>query len=107
MNVTRTIGAILIILLGLFIVVMNWYCVIVSMRNKSKGINKHQSTVPLISFLLSAVAYALYPFIPKWWIGIIPAIDIGNWTLIVGLPWAIAKGAFNKETPNWPSDRTR
>lgn len=87
-------------LLVVFVMVMNWVCVIASERNKRRGIDKHVSTVPLISFLLASVAYEIYPFIPKAWIGIIPAMDIGNWVLVIGLPWAIAKGAFKKGPPN-------
>ncbi len=91
-------------LLAAYIVVMNWGCVIASERNKRKGIDKHHSTVPFISLILAGVlAYPLYPFTPKWWIGIIPAVDIGNWMLVIGLPWAIARGAFKKESPNKPS----
>lgn len=97
----RTSGAIIAMLLAAYIVVMNWGCVIASERNKRKGIAKHHSTVPLFSLLLTGmIAYPLYPFSPKWWIGIIPAVDIGNWMLIIGLPWAIVHGMFRKKSPN-------
>lgn len=96
MNELRTIGALLLLLFAGYMAMMNWGCVIASMRKRRKGIDKHHSTVPLISLILSALAYAVYPFTPKGWIGIIPALDIGNWMLVIGLPWAIAKRAFKK-----------
>ena len=102
MTTLRTSIAGIAMLLAAYIVVMNWGCVIASELNKRKGIDKHHSTVPLISLILAGViAYPVYPFCPKWWIGIIPAVDIGNWMLIIGLPWAIAQGMFKKgESPN-------
>jgi hypothetical protein len=99
MNGLRITAAVILILLAVYITAMNWGCVIVSMRNKRRGIGKHHSTVPLISLILAALAYAVCPFSSKAWIGIIPAVDVGNWSLIIGLPWAIAKGAFRKN-PN-------
>ena len=84
----------------------NWGCVIASERNKRRKVDKHVSTVPLISLILAGLAYEIYPFSPKRWIGIIPAVDIGNWMLVIGLPWAIATGAFKKGPPNQVSDAT-
>ncbi|MBI2441694.1 MAG: hypothetical protein HYV35_10020 [Lentisphaerae bacterium] len=109
MTILRASISVILMALAAYIVVMNWGCVIASERNKRKGIAKHHSTVPLISLILTGViAYPLYPFSPKWWIGIIPAVDIGNWMLVIGLPWAIARGMFKKEdTPNQSVDGTR
>ena len=87
MTILRASIAGIVMLLAAHIAVMNWRCVIASEINKRKGIDKHHSTVPLISLILAGVvAYPLYPFTPKWWIGIIPAVDIGTWMLIIGLP---------------------
>ena len=96
MNGLRITVAVILILLAAYIAAMNWGCVIISMRNKRRGIHKHHSTVPLVSLILAALADSVYPFNSKAWIGIIPAVDIGNWALIIGLPCAIAKGAFRK-----------
>ena len=98
--------AVILMLMAAYVAVMNWGCVIASERNKRKGVRKHHSTVPLISLVLSALAFELYPFSPKGWIGIIPAVDIGNWMLVIGLPWAIATGQFKKGPPNKASDAT-
>ncbi|MDD4060203.1 MAG: hypothetical protein PHW08_05805 [Kiritimatiellae bacterium] len=101
-----SVAAILILMAG-YVVVMNWGGgVIASERNKRKGIRKHHSTVPLISLILSAIAFELYPFTPKGWIGSFPAVDIGNWMLVIGLPWAIATGQFKKGPPNQASVTT-
>jgi hypothetical protein len=96
--------AVILMLMAAYIAVVNWGCVIASERNRRKGIRKHHSTIPLISLILSALAFELYPLTPKGWIVIVPAADIGNWMLIIGLPWAIAKGAFKKGVPNQASD---
>jgi len=61
---------------------MNWGCVILSLRNKKKGIDRHHSTVPLVSLLLAYFAFGMYPYLQKSWIGIIPLLDIGNLTLL-------------------------
>lgn len=104
MTILRASVAGIVISLAAFIVVMNWVWVIASELNKRKGIDKHYSTVPLISLILAGViAYPVYPFTPKWWIWIIPAVDIGNWALVIGLPWTIAMGAFKKGPPKYAS----
>ncbi len=99
MTTLRAILAIIAIIVALYFVGMNWWSLIASERNKQKGIDRHHSTVPLVSFILAGlVAYPLYPFTPKTWIGLIPLVDIGNWALIIGLPYAMAKGAFKKKS---------
>lgn len=104
MTELRAIGAIILLLMASLMVVMNWTCVIASGRNRRNGIEKHVSTVPLLSLIFAGFAHTLYPWTPKGWIGLIPAADIGNWSLLIGLPWAIAKGMFSKNTPRHPSD---
>lgn len=96
MNLIQIIIAAILLLFGAYVAVMNWGSVIVSMRNKRKGIDKHHSTTPIISIVSAGLAYMIYPFQPKEWIGLIPLVDIGNWILIIGLPMAIAKGSFKK-----------
>jgi len=92
--------AVILLLLAAYIVVMNWGCVIASEINRRKGIDKHYSTGPLVSLILAGIAFPVFPLAPKWWIGIIPAVDIGNWMLIIGLPWAIGHSVFKKEPSN-------
>jgi hypothetical protein len=100
MNELRIIAASLLLLLGALVAVINWRCVIVSMRNKRKGIDRHHSTVPLISLITTGFASFIYPLELKSWIGLIPALDLGNWMLLVGLPIAIAQGAFKRKEKN-------
>ena len=109
MTTLRAIVAVIVLILAAYIAVMNWGCVIASEINRRKGIDKHHSVVPALSLIFAGVlAYPLYPFTPKWWIGLIPAFDIGTWVLIIGLPWAIATGMFKKgDTPNQSVDGTR
>ena len=97
----------ILMLLASYVILVNWGCVIASRRNSRKGIDRHHSMVSGISLILAGIAYPLYPFMPKWWIGLIPAFDIGTWMLIIGLPWAIVQGAFKskKEQPNKTTDQ--
>lgn len=100
MNELRIIAASLLMLFGACVAAMNWGCVIISMRNKRKGIDKHHSTVPLISLVAAGFAYIIYPLEPKGWIGLIPALDLGNWMLAIGLAIAIVQGAFKGKEKN-------
>ena len=103
---SRIIIAGIILVLAAYIALMNWGCVIVSLRNQKKGIDKHHSTIPGITLILAGGAYFIYPLNPKSWIGFIPGLDIGTWMLVIGLPWAIAKGAFKNGPENKTLDRT-
>jgi hypothetical protein len=84
----------ILMLLATYIAVVNWGCVIASEINRRKGIDKHHSIVPAISLFLIGIAYQLYPFTPKWWIGLIAALDVGTWILFFGLPWAMVRTMF-------------
>jgi hypothetical protein len=59
--------------------VMNWGCVIATARNKRKGIDKHHSTVLLVSIICTSLAYMVSH---NAWVWIIPAVDIANWQLL-------------------------
>ena len=83
MMIARCIIASVILLFAAYVVVMNWGCVIASSRNKRRGIMRHHSTVPIFSFVLAALAYAVYPGPNKGWIILIPLLDIANWTLLL------------------------
>ena len=97
MGTLRLVGSILVLVMAAYIAVMNWGCVVVSLRNKRRGVDRHHSTVPLFSLILAAVSYLLYPSEPKWWIGIVPAVDIANWTLLVSLPWLLFLAVTSKK----------
>ena len=76
-------------------VVMTWWCVLASERNRRKGVDRHHSVAPVVLLLLvGVVGYPMWPYAPKWWMWVIPGLDIGTWMLIFGLPWAIATGRF-------------
>ena len=83
MTTVRFILGIAILLFAAYIVVMNWGCVIVSTRNKRRGIDQHHSTVPIISFVLAALAFAIYPRSDKMWMITVPLLDIANWSLLL------------------------
>jgi hypothetical protein len=82
METTSLILTIIVLLFAVYIVAMNWGCVIVSLRNKRRGIDRHHSTVPVVSFILVAIAHLIYPKPNKNWMFIIPLVDIANWSLL-------------------------
>lgn len=82
MDTSRLILAIILLLLAGYIVAMNWGCVAASIRNKKRGIDRHHSTVPIVSFILVALAHLVYPRPEKNWMIVIPLVDIGNWILL-------------------------
>jgi hypothetical protein len=96
MITARLIIAIVILVFALLIVVMNWGCVIVNMRNKKRGIDRHHSAVPIVSLVLAALAYLIYPRPDNTWMFAIPLLDIANWCLL-WLPVALIRQARTKE----------
>jgi len=96
MTTARLIIAIVILIFALCIVAMNWSSVIGNMRNKRKGVAYHYSTVPIVSFILAALSYIVYPRPDKGAALIIPLLDIANWRLL-WLPVALLRQGGKKE----------
>ena len=108
MTILRAIVAGIVVVFAAYVAVMNWWCVIASEVNRRKGVDRHHSPVPGISLLLvAAVGYPMWPHGVKWWMWVIPAVDIGTWMLIVVLPWAIATGAFKRKSAEDESEPTQ
>ncbi len=102
MSTIRLILAAAILLFAAYIVVMNWGCVVVSIRNKRRGIDRHHSTVPLLSLFITALAVVVYPW--PWMIAV-PLLDIANWSLVwapFGLIWELCRKR-NVEPPAPPN----
>jgi hypothetical protein len=96
MNEIRYIAGSLLVLFGAYIAVMNWACVYASAQNKRKGIDKHHSMLHFVSVFPIILAYFTLPSESKAWIFLIPLLDIGNLSLIIGLPIALLRN--HKET---------
>ena len=96
MTFARLIISIIVLVFAVGIVVMNWGSVIVNARNKKKGVERHYSTVPVVSLILAAIAYVAYPYLGKGWMVLIPLVDIANWRLL-WLPVAVIQQARTKE----------
>jgi hypothetical protein len=96
MTTARLILAIVILVLALCIVAMNWGSVIGNMRNKRKGVAHHYSTVPIVSFILAALSYIVYPRPDKGAALIIPLLDVANWRLLL-LPIAMIRQTKTKK----------
>lgn len=95
MTIARFIIASVFLIFAAYIVVMNWGCVIASARNKQRGIDRHHSTVPLVSVFLTILAYLIYPKPDKMWLISLPLLDIANWSLL-WLPVVLIREARKK-----------
>jgi hypothetical protein len=85
---SRIVLAILLMLCSAFIVAMNWGCLITNLKNKMHKIDRHHSTVSIVSLVLAVIAYIICPRPKKLWLFIVPIADIANWQ-IVWLPIAL------------------
>ena len=92
MTTARLIIMIVILFFALCIVAINWSSVIRNMRNKRHGIHRHHSTIPIVSFILAALSYIVYPRPDEGAALIIPLLDIANWRLL-WLPIALIRQA--------------
>lgn len=82
MTLVRLIVSAIILLLAAYIAVMNWGCVVASLWNQKKGIDKHCSTVPVVTVLLAGIACPIYPYDSRLWAFAIPLADIANWFML-------------------------
>jgi hypothetical protein len=98
MTIARFILSLAILAVAAFVVVMNWSCIIVTIRNKRRGIDRHHSTVPIVSLLLAALAYLIYPRAEKIWMISVPLFDIANWSLL-WLPVVLIRETRKKTLP--------
>lgn len=96
MTTARLIIAIVFLIFAICVVAMNWSSVIANMRNKRKGVHRHHSIVPIVSFILGALSYIIYPRPDKGVALIIPLLDIANWRLL-WLPVAMIRQTRTKE----------
>ena len=96
MTITLAIISLAIAALAFYVVAANWWCIVKSLLNKRDGINKHHSTVPLISFFLAAAAGLIFPF-PEHrpWFLAIAALDLSNWLLLL-MPFILFRDWLGK-----------
>lgn len=97
METARFISAIVLLFAAVSVVVMNWGCVIVSFRNERREIDRHHSTVPLVSVILTVVAWLMIPWDGRHWLFIIPAADIGN-LMVLWFPFWLMLGGPRRST---------
>lgn len=82
MTTARIILAIVLLLFAAWVAVMNWICVVVSIRNRRRGIDRHHSMVPLMTVLATIGAKGVFPLSNFGWVWIFPALDPSNWSLL-------------------------
>ena len=97
MRTARSVLALAILLFTAYIIVMNWGCAIVSTMNRRRGIDRHYSTVPIVSLVLASLASLVYPGSDKMWMISLPLLDIANWSLL-SLPIALIRESKAKKT---------
>ena len=85
MTIARYIVGLALLLFATYVAVMNWACIIVSVRNSRRGIDRHHSTIPFVSFFVVILAMAVYPGRDQVWMLAVPLLDIGHWILIVSV----------------------
>jgi len=100
-DTARAVLSIAILLSAGLVVVGNWGCVIGSFRNRRRGIDKHHSTVPMVSLVLSLFAYGVYPYSPKNWMFILSLLDPSNWSLLA-IPFVFFRMCFCDQRPDQP-----
>ena len=61
---------------------INWGYVLVSMRNYKRGIDRHYSTIPIVSLVFTGLAFLIHPGPAKLWMLVVPLVDIAHWTLL-------------------------
>ena len=89
-----------IMVFGIYIVGVNYWCIIVSERNKRKGIDKHHSVSPFIGPISYLVGTLLSPLKIGVHVLIVSALDPGTWLIVLGLPYALVTellGLSNKQ----------
>jgi hypothetical protein len=72
---------------ALYVVIANWACAYLSLRNSRLGIDKHYSMVPIVPQLLVGIAWLLYdPKVTSWLPGLvflfIAIADLSLWSLL-------------------------
>ncbi|MEY4385569.1 MAG: hypothetical protein RLY20_852 [Verrucomicrobiota bacterium] len=82
MAIVKFIAGLFCLLAALYVLTMNWACVIISLRNKRRGIDRHHSTVPLVSAIPAILAATLLPRPWGFWALLIPVLDIANLNLL-------------------------
>ena len=77
------------VLLAAYFAAMNWWGFFANVRNRHRGIHKHYSPAPFLSAVVAisvSIAARNWPFFRvARWILIIPALDIGNWQVLISL----------------------
>lgn len=113
MLILRAAISALVMLFAVGVAATNWSCVIKNLRGgrkesddseakeESEQSDGQPSMVPILSLILTGlVAYPICPFPHKEWMAIIPALDIGNWVVVLAISVALFQGLFRKEPPS-------
>jgi hypothetical protein len=91
-------------LFGIYVIGVNYGCIIVSECNKRKRIDKHHSVSPLIVPMSHLIGTSLSPFKIGVHVLIVLVLDPGTWPIVLGLPYALLTQLLG--LPNKKNDRT-
>jgi hypothetical protein len=82
MIAVRSVIAVILLVVAATVAVLNWIYTISRLSRKRMGANRPGSTIPVVTVVLTALAYTAYPGHGKLWMACIPMCDIGNWWLL-------------------------
>jgi hypothetical protein len=88
------------VLLGLAALVAfgNWTCFLRNYRNRRRGVAKHYSVIPALSFCLLIIAGSICSYDPGVWIVIPVMLDPGTW-VVIALPFVMLRSCFSSKRP--------
>jgi hypothetical protein len=87
-SIATSVVAVLLAVVGVYVVALNARCVCVSLRNKRRGVDRHHSTVPLVAQIFLGFSWLLSPIVPQWALWTVALADVSLWTLPYGLFYA-------------------
>ena len=99
METIRLIISLVFLCIATLVVIGNACCVYVSFRNRKREIDRHHSTVPLVSAILAGLGYSLYPYSQAAWFWLLPFFDMGNWILFFAVPTLLRENIISGNMP--------
>lgn len=95
MNIIRYILSVLLGILGLYIIVMNWFIVFYNIKNRNN--KKYVSLGPLLGGISLCIAIVLIPNNRYVWLCLLPLfIDVGCLPSIIGASIRFIKDKYKK-----------
>lgn len=98
MGMFLSIASVILALLGAYIVIMNCACIVISLRNQHRCIDRHHSSVLFVGQLLLCASGYFSPIIPRWLLWSAALADISLWYMLLFL----VRLPFRRRSPPIP-----